>query len=156
MAGSWYVSGRLGYLAEDPETLQEAFVATNTGRMEAFSFVAPLAWTLEYLMFWTDKSRIVTYGIASVAGVIAGSAAYALAAGKFQWEGFRNAEDTGMHLLGGALMGFGGVTALGCTIGQGISGLSTLALGSFLTFGAIVAGSALTMKWQYWRMTREG
>ena len=155
VAGSWYVSGRLGYLAEDPETLQEAFVATNTRRMEAFSFVAPLAWTLEYLMFWTDKSRIVTYGIASVAGVIAGSAAYALAAGKFQWEGFRNAEDTGMHLLGGALMGFGGVTALGCTIGQGISGASTLALGSFLTLAAIIAGSVAAMKWQYWRIARE-
>ena len=155
VVGSWYVTGRVGYLAEDPNTLQEAFVATNTGRMEAFSFVAPLAWSLEYLMFWTDKSKIVTFGIASTAGVIAGSAAYALATGKFRWEGFRNAEDTGMHMLGGLLMGFGGITALGCTIGQGISGFSTLALGSILTFAAIVAGSAATMKWQYWRMTRE-
>jgi uncharacterized membrane protein YedE/YeeE len=155
VAGSWYVSGHLGHLAEDPNTLQEAFVGTNTGRMEAFSFVAPLAWSLEYLMLWTDKTRIVTFGIASTAGVIAGSAAYALAAGKFQWEGFRDAEDTGRHLIGGLLMGFGGVTALGCTIGQGISGFSTLALGSILTFVAIIAGSAATMKWQYWRMTRE-
>ncbi|HLX81271.1 MAG TPA: YeeE/YedE family protein [Burkholderiales bacterium] len=155
VVGGWYVSGHLGYMAEDPNTLQEAFVATNTGRMEAFSFVAPLAWSLEYLMFWTDKTRIVTYGIASVAGVIAGSAAYALATGKFRWEGFRDAEDTGMHLIGGLLMGFGGITALGCTIGQGISGFSTLALGSIMTFVAIVAGSAATMKWQYWRMTRE-
>jgi uncharacterized membrane protein YedE/YeeE len=156
VVGGWVVSGRIGYLAEDPNTLQEAFVATNTGRMEAFSFVAPLAYSLEYLMFWTDKTKIITYGIASTAGVIAGSAAYALAAGKFQWEGFRDAEDTGMHMVGGLLMGFGGITALGCTIGQGISGFSTLALGSILTFAAIVAGSAATMKWQYWRMTREG
>jgi len=153
--GGWYVSGHIGHLAEDPETLQEAFVATNTGRMEAFSFVAPLAWSLEYLMLWTDKTKIVTYGIASTAGVIAGSFAYALAAGKFRWEGFRDAEDTGMHMIGGLLMGFGGITALGCTIGQGISGFSTLALGSIMTFLAIVAGSAATMKWQYWRMTRE-
>jgi len=155
VVGGWYVSGRIGYLAEDPNTLQEAFVATNTGRMEAFSFVAPLAWSLEYLMFWTDKSRIVTYGIASTAGVIAGSAVYALASRSFRWEGFRDAEDTGMHIVGGLLMGFGGITALGCTIGQGISGFSTLALGSILTFVAIIAGSAATMKWQYWRMTRE-
>ncbi|HUO88736.1 MAG TPA: YeeE/YedE family protein [Rhizomicrobium sp.] len=155
VVGGWYVSGRLGYLAEDPNTLQEAFVATNTGRMEAFSFVAPLAWSLEYLMLWTDKTRIVTFGIASTAGVISGSAAYALASGNFRWEGFRDAEDTGMHLLGGLLMGFGGITALGCTIGQGISGFSTLALGSIMTFVAIVAGAAATMKWQYWRMTRE-
>jgi uncharacterized protein len=151
VVGGWYVSGVLGYVAEDPNTLQEAFAGTNSGRMESFSFVAPLAYTLEYLMFWTDKSRIVTYGIASAAGVIAGSAAYALASRRFRWEGFRDAEDTANHIAGGLLMGFGGITALGCTIGQGISGVSTLALGSILTFVAIVAGSAATLKYQYWR-----
>ena len=155
VVGGWYVSGVLGHVAEDPETLQEAFVATNTGRMESFSFVSPLAYTLEYLMFWTDKSKIVTYGIASAAGVIAGSAAYALATRSFRWEGFRDAEDTANHVVGGLLMGFGGITALGCTIGQGITGFSTLALGSILTFAAIVAGSAATMKYQYWRLSRE-
>jgi uncharacterized protein len=153
VVGGWYVSGHVGRIAEDPNTLQEAFVATNTGRMESFSFVSPLAFTLEYLMFWTDKSRIVTYGIASAAGVIAGSAAYALATNKFRWEGFRDAEDTAMHMIGGTLMGFGGICALGCTIGQAVTGFSTLALGSIITFIAIVAGSAATMKWQYWRMT---
>jgi uncharacterized protein len=156
VVGGWYVSGHMGYVAEDPNTLQEAFVATNTGRMESFSFVAPLAFTLEYLMLWTDKSKIITYGIASAAGVIAGSAAYALASRTFRWEGFRDAEDTALHVLGGILMGFGGITALGCTIGQAISGFSTLAVGSIMTFLAIVAGSALTMKWQYWRLARQG
>ena len=151
VVGGWYVSGFLGHVEEDPNTLQEAFVATNTGRMESFSFVAPFAYTLEYLMLWTDKSKIITYGIASAAGVIAGSAAYALATRTFRWEGFRNAEDTANHIVGGVLMGFGGITALGCTIGQAISGFSTLALGSIITFLAIVAGSAATMKYQYWR-----
>jgi len=150
--GGWVVSGVVGHVAEHPETLQEAFLATNTGRMESFSFVSPMAFTLEYLMLWTDASKIITYGIASGLGVIAGSAAYALATRKFRWEGFRDAEDTANHVIGGILMGFGGITALGCTIGQGITGISTLALGSFLTFGAIIAGSALTMKVQYWRM----
>lgn len=156
VVGGWYVSGRLGWVAEDPNTLQEAFVATNTGRMESFSFVAPMAFSLEYLMLWTDKSKIITYGIASAAGVVVGSAVYALATKSFRWEGFRDAEDTGTHMVGGILMGFGGIVALGCTVGQGISGFSTLALGSILTFVAIVAGAAATMKWQYWRMMREG
>ena len=156
VVGGWYVSGHIGHVAEDPNTLQEAFVATNTGRMESFSFVAPFAFTLEYLMLWTDKSKIITYGIASAFGVIAGSAAYALATRTFRWEGFRDAEDTANHIVGGMLMGFGGITALGCTIGQAISGFSTLALGSILTFIAIVAGSAATMKYQVWRIERQG
>ena len=151
VVGGWYVSGHIGYVAEDPQTLQEAFVATNSGRMESFSFVSPMAYTLDYLMLWTDKSKMITYGIASGLGVIAGSAAYALATKTFRWEGFRDAEDTANHVVGGLLMGFGGICALGCTIGQGISGFSTLALGSIVTFGFIVIGSALTMKYQYWR-----
>jgi uncharacterized membrane protein YedE/YeeE len=151
VVGGWYVSGVIGHVAEDPNTLQEAFVATNSGRMESFSFVSPMAYTLDYLMLWTDKSKMITYGIASGLGVIAGSAAYALATRTFRWEGFRDAEDTANHVVGGMLMGFGGITALGCTIGQGISGFSTLALGSILTFVCIVIGSALTMKYQYWR-----
>ena len=88
-------------------------------------------------------------------GIVLGSLAYALASRTFRWEGFAGPEDTANHVIGGILMGFGGVTALGCTIGQGLSGISTLALGSVLAFFAIVAGSAATMKWQYWRMTRE-
>src|SRR5258708_288884 len=86
--------------------------------------------------------------------VSSGSFAYALASRSFRWEGFAGAEDTATHVMGGLLMGFGGVTAMGCTIGQGLTGFSTLALGSILAFLAIVAGSALTMKVQYWRMTR--
>jgi uncharacterized membrane protein YedE/YeeE len=156
IVGGWYVSGRLGHVAEHPETLQEAWVATNTGRMESLSFVAPQAFLLELLMFWTDKSKAVTFGIASALGVIAGSLAYALVSKSFRLESFRDAPDMLRHIAGGVLMGFGGVVALGCTIGQGITGFSTLAAGSILTFFAIVAGAAATMKFQYWRMTRAG
>ena len=86
-------------------------------------------------MLWSDKSLIVTFGIAAALGVIAGSLAYALASRTFRWEAFRDAErHTANHMIGGILMGFGGVAALGCTIGQGITGFSTLALGSILTF----------------------
>ncbi len=153
--GGWYLSGHLGYLAEDPATLEEKFVATNSGRMESLSFVAPQAYLLELLMLWSDKSRVVTFGIASVLGMFSGSLAYALATGTWRLEGFTDARDLISHMAGAALMGFGGVLALGCTIGQGLSGLSTLSLGSILAFGSIIAGAALTMKWLYWRMLRE-
>jgi uncharacterized membrane protein YedE/YeeE len=154
VVGGWYVSGKLGYLAEDVNTLQEAFVATNSGKLESFSFVAPAGYALELLMLWSDKSKIVTFGIAGVLGVIAGSFAYAIASRTFRIESFRESGDLINHIVGGILMGFGGVTALGCTIGQGITGISTLAVGSILTFFAIVGGAATTMKLQYWRLLR--
>ncbi len=155
VVAAWYVSGHIGYLAEDPETLQEAFIATNSGRMESLTFVAPQAYSLELLMLWSDTSRKVTFAIATVLGVIAGAGAWALASGSFRWEGFAGVEDTANHLLGAALMGFGGVTAMGCTVGQGITGFSTLALGSIVTFLAICAGAAATLRYQFWRMMRE-
>ena len=71
VAGVWWVSGRLGHVAEDPNTLQEAFVATNSQRMESLTFVAPLAYTLDWLMFYSDKSKVLTIGIVSTFGVVA-------------------------------------------------------------------------------------
>ena len=148
------MSGHVGYLAENPATLEEKFFATNSGRMESFSYVAPVAYTVELLMLWSDTSRIVTFGVASVLGMLAGSAAYALASRTFRWEGFGSVEDVANHLVGATLMGFGGVTALGCTIGQGISGVSTLAIGSFLALGAIILGCLAAVRYQVWRMDR--
>ena len=152
IAAGWYVTGHLGYLAEDPQTLEETFAGTNTRRPESFSFVGPLGYALELLLLWTDSSLRVTFGIAVVAGLFAGALACALATRGFRWEGFTTTGDLRDHVLGGVLMGFGGVTALGCTIGQGLTGVSTLALGSFLALGGILAGSATTMKYLYWRL----
>jgi uncharacterized membrane protein YedE/YeeE len=154
IVGGWYVSGHLGYLAEDPQTLEERFVATNSGRMESFSFVAPVAYLLELLVLWTDQSRVLTFGIAGVLGILAGSCAMALYTRTFRWEGFASVEDTANHIAGAVLMGFGGVTALGCTIGQGLTGISTLAVGSILTFASIVGGCVLAVRYQEWRIDR--
>ena len=99
-------------------------------------------------MLWSDSSRQLTFAIASSAGVIIGSGCLARLSGDFRWEGFDNLEDTANHLIGAALMGFGGVLAMGCTIGQGISGLSTLACGSLLTFLAIIAGARIALAYQ--------
>ena len=151
IVAGWYVTGHLGHLAEDPRTLEEAYVGTNSGRPESYSFVAPVGYTLELLLLWSDQSRIVTFGIAGVLGMVLGSAGVALATRTFRWEGFASIEDLVNHIAGGVLMGFGGVTALGCTIGQGLTGLSTLALGSFVAFASIIAGCVAALKYQYWR-----
>jgi uncharacterized protein len=154
IVGGWYVTGHLGF-AENPETLEDTFFGTNSRTIESLSYTAPVGYSLELLMLWSDKSLTVTFGIAAVVGIMLGSFAYAIASRTFRWEGFAGAEDTANHVIGGILMGFGGVTALGCTVGQGLTGFSTLAVGSILAFFAIVAGAAATMKWQYWRISRE-
>lgn len=150
----WFVSGKLGFLAEDPNTLQAAYIGTQNNKMESLSFVAPLAYTLYWLMMYSDASNVLTLGIVSVFGVIAGSAGMALLTRQFRWEGFSGAEDTANHLIGGALMGVGGVTALGCTIGQGMSGVSTLSITSWIAFLSIVGGAVLGVKYQAWRVER--
>jgi uncharacterized membrane protein YedE/YeeE len=124
--------------------------------MESLSFVAPVAYTLDWLMFFSDKGKLLTIGIVSVFGVVVGSAAYALLTKSFRWEGFRDAGDTANHLVGAVLMGVGGVTALGCTIGQGLSGMSTLSLTSFVAMAAIVAGAVAALRFQIWRIERSG
>ena len=154
IVAGWYVSAHLGHLAEDPNTLQEAFIATNSGRPESFSFVSPVAYVLELLTFWTDKSQMVTFGIAGVVGITFGATAMAIVTKSFRWEGFASTEDLANHVVGGLMMGFGGVMALGCTVGQGLTGISTLALGSFLTLFSIVGGSVAAVKYQEWRIDR--
>ncbi len=154
IASMWWVSGHLGYVAEHPDTLQEAFLATNSGRMEALSFVSPVAYTVDWLMFFSDKSKLLTVGIVSVFGVVLGSALYSLMARSFRWEGFRDVEDTANHLSGAVLMGVGGVIAMGCTIGQGLSGISTLSANSFVAVAAILTGSVAGVKYQVWRLER--
>lgn len=148
----WWVSGDLGHLTEHPETLQETFLATNSGRAEALSFVAPVAYLLDWLLFFSDKSKVLTMGITSTLGVVLGSWCMAMATGNFRWEGFGSNEDLANHLVGAALMGVGGVTAMGCTIGQGLSGLSTLSVTSVVAVAGILLGAVIALRYQVWRV----
>jgi uncharacterized membrane protein YedE/YeeE len=150
----WWVSGRLGYVAEHPETLQEAFLGTTTGRMEALTFTAPMAYTLDWFVFFSDKSKVLTLAVVSVFGVVAGSALWALLSRSFRWEGFASTEDLANHLVGATLMGIGGVTAMGCTVGQGLSGMSTLSITSMVAVLGIAAGAAAAFRYQMWRLER--
>ena len=121
---------------------------------QSFTFINPLGQSLGYLASGFQSS-LLTFGVVAVAGVILGSFLYALISRGFRFEWFSSGRDFVNHVIGGVLMGFGGVLAMGCTIGQAITGISTLAIGSMLTFGAIFLGSALTMKVQYYKMVYE-
>lgn len=121
---------------------------------QSFTFINPMGQTLGYVASGFDRT-LLTFGIMALAGVIAGSLLWSLISRNFRIEWFASVRDFFNHLVGAILMGFGGVLAMGCTIGQGITGFSTLALGSILTFVAIVLGSAITMKVQYYKMVYE-
>jgi hypothetical protein len=154
IVAGWYVTGKIGF-AEDPDSLQEIVFGTNSKLAESMSFVAPSAYTIELWSMWTDASTTVTWAVATVFGVGIGSFLYAVATKAFRWEHFVSAQDMFRHIIGGTMMGFGGVTAMGCTIGQGLSGFSTLSVGAILTFVSIIAGSAAFMKYEYWKMMKE-
>jgi hypothetical protein len=134
----WYVTGVVGFDDFDP------------ARVESFTFVAPTGESLMYLLTFTGST--INFGIAAVLGVILGSFVYVILTGNFRIETFSGRSDMLRHIFGGIAMGFGGVLALGCTIGQGVTGMSTLAIGSLLALVSIVFGSALTMKIEYYRL----
>ena len=151
----WWVSGHLGLVAEHPETLETVNLGTASGRMEALTFTAPMAHVLDWLIFYSDRQKLLTLGVASVLGVVTGALLESLATRSFRWEGFRDTRDTAMHLAGAVCMGVGGVTAMGCTIGQGLSGLSTLSINSVLAVAGIVLGALAGFRFQLWLIERE-
>jgi len=134
IVAGWYITGKIGYDEFEPV------------RVESYTFVAPVAENINYLMTYTGST--INFGIAAVLGVLAGSFLYAVLSGNFRIETFSSRGDMINHIVGGILMGFGGVLALGCTIGQGVTGMSTLALGAVITLTMIIFGAALTMKIQ--------
>lgn len=118
---------------------------------QSFTFVTPLSEVLSHQV-QAGCSTLLTFGVASVVGISIGAFIQAVISRRFRIDWFSSRDDICRHLAGAALMGSGGSLAMGCTIGQGITGVSTLALGSFLTLGAIVLGSATTLKIQYYKM----
>lgn len=151
---AWWVVFQLAFIPEHPDTLEAAYLGSYANRAEGFSFVAPYAYTLEWLMFFSDQSRVLTVGVVACFGVVLGAAGNAFAEKSFRWETFQGVEDTANHTIGAVLMGIGGVLALGCTVGQGLSGVSTLSLASWVALGSIVLGAVLALKYQMWRVER--
>jgi hypothetical protein len=140
VAFGWWATGAA---ADDP---------FDPARVESYSFVAPLGEALVFLM--TASGSRLDFMEGSVAGVLAGAFAAARLAGEFRWEAYDDAREMKRHLLGAVLMGTGGIAALGCTIGQGITGVSTLSYASFLAIAAIFAGARAGLYWLVERAVR--
>jgi uncharacterized membrane protein YedE/YeeE len=132
VTAGWFVTGYLG---------ADEF---NPAAVTSLTFIAPVADALQYAMLSTGLS--LNFGIAMVAGVFAGSMVTALTTRRFHWEGFTSPRHMLRSISGAALMGSGGAMAYGCSIGQGLTGLSTLALASFVAVGGILLGIAAGLR----------
>jgi uncharacterized membrane protein YedE/YeeE len=133
VVAGWFVTGVAGF---DP---------FDTRRIESFSFVAPLGETVLYLML--SSGLRPDFPVGAVLGVIAGAFFAAITARQFRWEAPDDPREMKRHVMGALLMGVGGIAALGCTIGQGITGLSTLSIGSLLAIGSIFVGARVGLYW---------
>ena len=132
VAGGWYATGYLG--ADD----------FNPVPVTSLTFIAPIADALQYVMLSTCST--LNFGIVTVFGVFAGSLVTAIATGRFQLEGYRSPQHMLRSASGAALMGAGGVMAFGCSVGQGLTGLSTLSLSSFIAIAGIMLGAGAGLR----------
>lgn len=148
LAAAFWLTGTVGFLAEHPETLEPAWLGTQSRRPEGLSFSAPMAHLLDLLTLWSDKNTVPTFGVSLALGVLLGAFASARWRGDFRLEVFSSPRELAEHALGGVLMGFGGITALGCSIGNGVTGLAMLSLGSLLAVAGICAGAWLALRAQ--------
>ena len=122
--------------------------------MQSFTFINPMGETIIFLGNAAD-SFYLTFGVTALISVILGSFVYSITSNSFRLEWFASKQDFVRHILGAVLIGIGGVLSLGCTIGQGVSGVSTLALGSFITLISIILGAAISMKIEYYNAVYE-
>jgi uncharacterized protein len=132
VTAGWFATGYLG--ADD----------FNPAAVTSLTFISPIADAVQYAMLSTGLT--LNFGIAMVAGVFAGSLVTALATRRFHWEGYASPRHMLRSIGGAALMGSGGAMAYGCSVGQGLTGLSTLSLASFVAVAGILLGSAAGLR----------
>jgi len=133
VVAGWWATGVLGFDEFEPT------------RPSSLTYTAPVGNALVYLMTFTGAS--IDFGVASVFGAIAGAYLSAILRKSFSVAGFADRSDLLRNLSGAALMGTGGVLALGCTVGQGLTGISTLSLGSLIALTSVIAGGVFGIKY---------
>ncbi len=154
IVAGWYITGGpMG--AQWKEYADFATDVPSRVNVQSYTFISPMA-DLGRWIVQPSQWTFVTFGLVSLAGVIAGSFLYAILTRNFRVEWFASASDFARHVVGAVLLALGGVMAMGCTIGQGVSGASTFALGSFIALAAIIFGAALTMRTQYYLLDEKG
>ena len=153
IAIAWYITaGEMGqtYLSD----LEFANTRPYAVGAQSFTFIAPPAHAYQYIEQGFN-TNFLTFGLVALIGVILGAFVYSIVFRSFRFEWFHSTKDFITHVIGGLLMGVGGILGMGCTIGQGVTGASTLAVGSFVTLSSIMFGAALTMKIQYYKLVYE-
>jgi hypothetical protein len=116
----------------------------NPIAVASLTFISPIADTLQYAMLSTGLT--LNFAIAVVTGVVAGSLLTSLSTGRFALEGYSSAHHMLRSIAGAGLMGIGGAMAYGCSVGQGLTGLSTLAMPSFIAVAGILTGAAVGIR----------
>ena len=134
MAAGWWLSAHIGVDDFEP------------AKLTSLSFVSPIAETLLYLQL--SVGRAPGIGLALTAGTLTGAFAAAMLGRTARWEGFESTGRLAASAGGGLLMGFGGALAAGCSIGQGLTGLSTLSMASFPAVLGIVTGALIALSLQ--------
>ena len=154
IVGGWYVtSGPIGKAwQETAEWMDQPPIGVGD---QSYTFINPMGETLVYFQSGLNE-LLLSFGVCSVAGVIFGSFLYSIFSRSFHLEWFPSVKDFFNHLIGAILMGIGGVLAMGCTIGQAVTGSSTLSIGSFIVFFSILLGSAVSIKTRYYLLYYEG
>ena len=153
VALAWYLTG---------SSLGDEWIETNNFLdsplpgvgVQSFTFINPMGESIIYLS-QSANMYYLTFGVTALLSVILGSFVYSIMSKNFRIEWFKSKEDLKRHIIGAVLIGIGGVLSLGCTIGQGVSGVSTLALGSFVTLISIVIGASIAMKIEYYNAVYE-
>lgn len=153
VTGAWYLTGGPWGRAWQDDALWLDQPPIGVG-VQSYTFVNPLGETLTFIGNG-GSLQLLTVGMVAVLGVLLGALAWNVLTGRFRWEWFTTREDFLRHAAGAVLMGVGGVLALGCSVGQGITGVSTLALGSWLALAAMIIGAATALRVQYYRLLHE-
>lgn len=144
IAIGFYITGsEFGQLLiEEAEFMDEPARGLAT---QSFSFAAPMADSI-YALWYRESISVITFGVVAVIGLPIGAFIASLFRKEFKPSGIISIKSLTTNIIGAVLVGIGSVLAMGCTIGHGLTGISTFSLGSFVALASIILSALFTMK----------